>query len=133
MRFICMLYIFSILFFVCVVFIINRLRKKRGFFVVLSINIVIIVGFVVFVIVFFIVFVVYGGEFYVGVWCICFGIGIIVSLFIYGVWLIVKMLLLIFFFCVCMVDLIFYLKYFIKSLKFFYWFVFKCYWKFLFG
>lgn len=70
--------------FLYIVLIINRLRKKRGLLVASSTNTAIIAGFVASAIIFLIVLAAYGGEPHVGVWRICFGIGIIVSSFIHG-------------------------------------------------
>lgn len=79
-----MLHISSTSSLVCVALIINRLRKKRGLLVASSTNTAIIAGFVASAIVFLIVLAAYGGEPHVGVWRICFGIGIIVSSLIHG-------------------------------------------------
>ncbi|KIY36106.1 hypothetical protein I305_01685 [Cryptococcus gattii E566] len=55
----------------------HALRKKRGLLVASSTNTAIIAGFVASAIIFLIVLAAYGGEPHVGVWRICFGIGII--------------------------------------------------------
>ncbi|KIR28132.1 hypothetical protein I307_00648 [Cryptococcus deuterogattii 99/473] len=61
----------------------DRLRKKRALFVASSTNTAIIAVFVASAIIFLIVLAAYGGEPYVGVWRICFGIGIIMPLSIF--------------------------------------------------
>jgi MFS family permease len=55
------------------------LQKQRGFLVTVSTNLAIISGFVASSIVSLIVLACYGGKPSDGVWRICFGIGIIVS------------------------------------------------------
>ncbi|AAW44414.1 metabolite transporter, putative [Cryptococcus deneoformans JEC21] len=98
----------------------HTLRKKRGLLVASSTNTAIIAGFVASAIVFLIVLAAYGGEPHVGVWRICFGIGIIMPLSI-------------FLFRVRMADSTLYSKHSIKSPKFPYWLAFKRYWKPLLG
>ncbi|KAL0247457.1 hypothetical protein I308_104496 [Cryptococcus tetragattii IND107] len=66
----------------------HALRKKRGLLVASSTNTAIIAGFVASAIIFLIVLAAYGGEPHVGVWRICFGIGIISPKFPY--WLAFK-------------------------------------------
>ncbi|WVQ90779.1 hypothetical protein IAS59_004563 [Cryptococcus gattii] len=92
----------------------HALRKKRGLLVASSTNTAIIAGFVASAIIFLIVLAAYGGEPHVGVWRICFGIGIIVSSFIHG----------------ALVSL---LKTFHQESKISFWLAFKRYWKPLLG
>ncbi|ODO09632.1 hypothetical protein I350_01843 [Cryptococcus amylolentus CBS 6273] len=96
------------------------LRRKRGLLVATSTNVAIISGFVGSAIVFLIVLAAYGGTAHVGVWRICFGIGIFMPLTI-------------FFLRMRMVDSSLYSKHGIKSPKFPYKLAFKRYWKPLLG
>ncbi|WVQ83288.1 hypothetical protein IAT38_005427 [Cryptococcus sp. DSM 104549] len=99
----------------------HALRRKRGLLVASSTSVAIFAGFVGSSIVFLIVLAAYGGQPHVGVWRICFGIGIILPLAI-------------FIFRMRMVDSSLYRKHAItRKAKFPYRLAFKRYWKPLLG